>query len=581
MISYFVEPYILWHILWVIPLMYFVFRRGQRKRHQVLQELLGKDYISRAIPSVSTNRRELKFSIEIIIVVFVVVAAARPISGFRPQPYQSHGSDIVFIFDTSRSMLAADVKPSRISHAQWLVKAIAERFSANRFGLVSFSGRAFIECPLTSDQMSFAHAVDDLSVEGIPLGGTNLELALQAALKALDSSVAGSNALVLITDGGEITGDSGKVIREIKQAGIPLVVVGIGEQGIGSVVVLRDKLDGGIRYLRDKNNEVVLCTLNESLLRELANDANGHYYRSTSENSNLHEFEQLLGSLKQQSYDNEIQQLPIERFQYPLFIAFVLLILWLCISERALPSDKKRNATILSTIIFFTGIIVLPAVRAGEISNYDHYQAASDLLVHDVPSAQKILTEIVSNPVAEPVILARCYFNLAVIAQLRAAEKTTAYGLLKSPDDALKKSCTLALQLADDLYQQAMGFNISLPLLFPNMKKLENTKKQFVMFEKLSLTKFKKEDNAKSGQDISKEAKDEQGHNNTEKSEKAGSEKVSAEDSSDMSKRRELDENMSPELLLETMAADEKKLRLKLKNESRKKYGVPRVEKDW
>ncbi|UKI30942.1 MAG: VWA domain-containing protein [Lentisphaeria bacterium] len=116
--------------------------------------------------------------------LFLVAAAARPFWDSQLVPYEPHGRDLMVLFDVSKSMRATDIAPSRLEHAKFLLRQLVEADPGDRFGLVAFAGTAYLACPLTSDQLAFNQYIDELSTDTVPLGGTNLELALNTAMTA-------------------------------------------------------------------------------------------------------------------------------------------------------------------------------------------------------------------------------------------------------------------------------------------------------------------------------------------------------------------------------------------------------------
>lgn len=124
------------------------------------------------------------------------------------------------LFDVSKSMKATDLAPSRLEHAKFLLRRLVEREGNDRFGLIPFAGTAYLSCPLTSDKVAFNQYIDELDPDAIPLGGTNMEIALSKAVEAFKAAAGGNRAIVIFTDGDELSGDSTRVIAELKKKGI-------------------------------------------------------------------------------------------------------------------------------------------------------------------------------------------------------------------------------------------------------------------------------------------------------------------------------------------------------------------------
>ena len=175
---------ILWNLIWVLALCLLFYYIGEKKRSKVLALFPGRENaVSRQFTSVSRPVRFWRMILFLGVIVLLFLAAARPAWGQRIMPYTSEGRDLLFVFDVSKSMLAEDVRPSRMEHAKYLVRQIVEKNPSDRYGLIAFAGDAFLECPLTIDRTSFLQTLQEFDTDTIPLGGTNVEKALSTALR--------------------------------------------------------------------------------------------------------------------------------------------------------------------------------------------------------------------------------------------------------------------------------------------------------------------------------------------------------------------------------------------------------------
>lgn len=337
---------ILWNLLWVLPLFFLLFYTGWQRRNSLLKRFLGKRAEDPSYTSASKIRRFWRAVLLACALILLFVAAARPSWGVSIQPYTGQGRDIMVVFDTSRSMLAQDVRPSRLEHAKWLVRELVKMNPGDRFGLIAFAGQAFLECPLTIDKTSFLASLDDLSTDTIPVGGTNIEQALATAVHGFRAAETSHRAILLITDGDELYGDSGKAVGEIIKLKIPLFIAGIGDPAQPSLIQVPDE-QGGLRTLKDSQGNIVKSPLNERGLSALAQKTGGIYVRSTTTDPGLKELEARIQKLAKQEIDSGKQTRPIERPVYPLVGAFLLLCVWFCLSE------KRMNGTAAKTMLLF------------------------------------------------------------------------------------------------------------------------------------------------------------------------------------------------------------------------------------
>lgn len=328
----FINPNILWNLIWIIPILTVFFFLSRSKRRKAIQTIIG-DRNPDDFVNLSQGKRTLKYILLSLSIVFAVIAVARPFWGYEILPFTSSGRDVLIALDTSKSMLSGDVPPSRLEHAKMFIKGLVEASKGDRFGLIAFAGFAFLECPLTEDKSSLFSMLSELNTSSIPIGGTNIEKALKTAIKAFKAAQGGYKTIILVTDGDELQGNSVSVIEQIKELKIPLIVVGIGDPNIPALIQFKDE-KGNDTFLKDSKGEVVKTKLNEKNLRELADATNGLYVRSTAVNSGLSEVEARIKALIPEKYSSENSRRPLERFQIPLLFAVVLLIAFFVIGER-------------------------------------------------------------------------------------------------------------------------------------------------------------------------------------------------------------------------------------------------------
>ena len=261
----------------------------------------------------------------------------------------------MILFDVSRSMLSDDVKPDRLAQGKWLVRELVRTNPTDRFGLIAFAGNAFLLCPLTIDKTSFLQLSDSLDTDTIPLGGTNLQVALEAAIRAFEGAQGSHKAVVVITDGDELTGNASGVLKKLADAGIPLFVAGIGDPANPSVIRIR-KPDGTSSILTDSEGNTVRSPLNETLLASLAEKTRGIYIRSTAADPGVEEINRAIARLDRRKPGESGLSLtrPIERPGTLLTFSLLFLLLFLCTSEiRKEAAGHRRDNEVLRVFLPF------------------------------------------------------------------------------------------------------------------------------------------------------------------------------------------------------------------------------------
>ena len=346
--DYFEHSWQLLHLFWIAPLFVILAYYASSRRKAVLRKIFGDNADSEELTTLSIGKRLARLWLLFVAIVLLCVAAARPLWGWKLLPFSGRGRDIMIVLDVSKSMLSEDISPTRLKHAKLFVRTLVNRTPGDRYGLISFAGSAFKECPLTMDKTSFFQSLDEATPDSVPLGGTNIERAIDAALEAFKAAESGYRAIVLLTDGDELYGDCSRTVAELKKKKIPLFIVGIGDPS-GDGLIKMTGPDGKTTLLRDSEGKLVKSRLNEAKLRQLAKAVpGGIYVRSTETDLGLTFILSKIKELVPKKYSKGVTKRPIEKFHYPLFLAVILLLIRLGIGERR---SKKAAAAALAMLV--------------------------------------------------------------------------------------------------------------------------------------------------------------------------------------------------------------------------------------
>ncbi len=180
---------------------------SQRRSDALLSKVVAPRLRSQLAGAVSLGRRTLKTVLILAVFGLVAVALARPQMGFIQQEVKQRGRDVIIAIDTSRSMLATDVTPSRLARAKLVAQDLLRLVRGDRVGLVAFAGSAFLQAPLTLDYNAVLTSLDELDTTVIPKGGTNIAEAIRMAGQAFGKGEGQTRALVILTDGEELDAD--------------------------------------------------------------------------------------------------------------------------------------------------------------------------------------------------------------------------------------------------------------------------------------------------------------------------------------------------------------------------------------
>lgn len=272
-----------------------------------------------------------------------VIALARPQWGVVEEQVFDQSREVLIAVDLSKSMLAQDVKPSRLDRAKLLITSLLDGLKGERVGLVLFAGTSFLQSPLSADYEILREFLPSLNPDYLPEGGTNYRALLETSIQAFGTSAA-DRYLIILSD-GEATDEEWKPLTEqMKMKGIRVIGLGIGTAQ-GSFIP-----DAGGSFAKDERGAVVLSRLNSSTLQELAQVTSGAYSDASAWVDLPALLRQTVEAGQKGQFSEKNTARLIERFQW--FLAPGLLLLFVSFwaefpvrpRERALPLGRGKTA---------------------------------------------------------------------------------------------------------------------------------------------------------------------------------------------------------------------------------------------
>jgi len=327
-------------LLWIIPAMIVFYHFAARGRRKALEHFADDKVLPEILKTVDMRKRKIRTWMTGIAVSLVIVALMRPQWGFTWQEVKQRGIDILIALDTSKSMLAEDVLPNRLERSKLAIKDLVKKLHGDRVGLVTFSGTAFLQCPLTVDYDGFMLTLDDVDVFSIPVGGTSISSAIYEAIESYEEGGESEDkVLIIITDGEDLEGGIERAVQAAKAAGIKIFCVGIGSTE-GELIPVKDE-KGKTVFMKDREGNVVKTRLVEEALEEIAVQTGGMYVRSTGAEFGLDLiYEKELSKIEKKDFKSRMEKRYHERFQLPLVLAFLLLL------AEPLIGDRKKGKTL-------------------------------------------------------------------------------------------------------------------------------------------------------------------------------------------------------------------------------------------
>src|SRR6202035_2551378 len=325
-------PEWLWGLL-AIPVLALIFFRSEKRSADRLREFVGPRLLPGLIGNVDRSRRVLRIGLQLGGLACALFALALPRWGYTYQDVKRKGLDLLIAVDTSRSMLSNDVQPNRLERVKLAAQDLINQLQGDRVGLIAFAGRAFLQAPLTIDYEAAIESINDLDTKTIPEGGTNISEAINLAINTFGKSAAGNRALIIFTDGEELSGDAVKVAKSAAEAGLKIFTVGVGTPQGSLIPITSD--DGGTAFVKDSTGQVVKSKLDEKRLEEIAQAAGGFYLHLGDGPRTMSQvYQQGLAKMKAAEIDARLSRRPIERYEWPLGAALIALTISILIGER-------------------------------------------------------------------------------------------------------------------------------------------------------------------------------------------------------------------------------------------------------
>jgi len=346
-------------LIWALPLLLPVFIYGHRKRRKILSRYSSPKGLEIIASDANAGRRWIKNGLILAALGLIAVALSGPLYGYRWEEIERKGIDIIVALDCSKSMLATDIKPTRLDKAKREIYDLLNMLKGDRIGLAAYSGTAFLQCPLTLDYNAFHIFLNTLTPDMLPVGGTDIGEALRVSLSAFDERSKTEKAIILITD-GEHTGGSNPVeaAEALAKANVKLFAIGIGTDGGVPV----PESDGGLK--KDASGKIILSKLDEELLKKIAILTGGAYVRAAAGGMELDLIynTEIRGKMEKTTLSGGRRQVWEDRYQWVLALAMLVFIAELFISS------KKKGIMLIFLVMLFNASAYAGSIRNGEES---------------------------------------------------------------------------------------------------------------------------------------------------------------------------------------------------------------------
>jgi Ca-activated chloride channel family protein len=366
-------------LLLAVPVVVGLFYFSLKKKKSVQKKMGDPELVQQLTAGHSARAYKVKFLLCLFGLITLVLALANLRMQVGQQKISRNGIDLMIALDVSKSMLAQDVKPSRLDRAKQLLNRLVDKLGNNRVGIVIFAGKAYLQMPLTADHSAAKMYLSAATTESVPTQGTVIGDALKVCYASFNAKEKKYKAVVLISDGEDHDEAAEKVAQQMASSGVIIHTIGIGSPR--GAPLMDESIN---QYKKDAEGNTVISRLNEKELKMIAQKGNGQYQLFQNTENAVSTIVAQLNNMEQRTVtDNSLVNYK-SYFQFFLGGAFLLLLIEFFIAERK--KSKKKNPelkpalvtliTLFSTLASFAQEDENPIIKKGN-REYNNKQYAN------------------------------------------------------------------------------------------------------------------------------------------------------------------------------------------------------------
>ena len=313
------------------------------RRDALVRRIGDPALIERLSASVNRGMRRRRLILWFLGIALIIIALARPQWGSDVQIVEHRGVQVMVALDISRSMLAQDLKPTRLDRAKLEISDMMSRLTGDEVGIVLFSGASFIQFPLTFDYATARTYLRNASPDAITRQGTVIAKAIETAMTGFNEERVSQKIIVIMTDGENHEGDPVAAAQQAAEEGAVIYTVGFGSPE-GEPIPVYDSQGNVTGYSEDEQGSVVISRLDEATLQQVSQAGGGRYFRA-AERGAIAGLVDEIQSFQDESLQSEFNRTKIERFQIFLLAGLLSLVLAEVMTDRLSLSLRRRRST--------------------------------------------------------------------------------------------------------------------------------------------------------------------------------------------------------------------------------------------
>ena len=314
-------------LLLLIPFFFLIQALVLRLRRRRIRKFGDEKLVRELMPSYAKAKVWVRLTLFSVAFFFFVIGLSRPQIGAKLKEHETKGAEIMIALDVSNSMLAEDYSPNRLERAKLAISRLVDKLRDDRIGLIVFAGNSFVQLPITTDYVSAKMFMNSISTESVPVQGTAIGEAINTAMRSFSSQSEKSRAIIVITDGENHEDDPVAAAKQAAEMGVRVFTIGVGSPE-GKPI----PMDGEL--LKDKDGNIVVTRLDESVLQEVAQAGNGVYVRAGNSEFGLNPIIEDIRRMEDEKYSSIVFEEYDEQFMYFLAIALFFFVIEMLVGDR-------------------------------------------------------------------------------------------------------------------------------------------------------------------------------------------------------------------------------------------------------
>mgnify|MGYP003320609465 FL=1 len=316
----------------VIPILLLVFLIFRRWQKISISKYFDTSTIKFLSPEISKSKPLLKFILISIALLMLVISLVNPKIGTELKTVKREGVDIVFAIDVSKSMLAEDIAPNRIIKSKRIVSELLNNLGSDRVGIIAYASTAIPVLPITTDFSSARMFLESLNTDMLSSQGTSIAEAINLSKNYFNDENQTNRVLCVISDGEDHEIQNNNLSDIAKESGITIISIGVGSPN-GAPIPIKEN-DIVKSYKKDDKGEVVITKLNENILKDMATQTGGIYFKGDNTSLVVNSIVNVFKEMDKQEFESKQFVSFKDQFQWFLFVGLFLIILDVLVFER-------------------------------------------------------------------------------------------------------------------------------------------------------------------------------------------------------------------------------------------------------